>query len=122
MLIDMMTGKPITQVSYAEDYQTFMSRMTAAEIAAIRGALDTMIQGTEIQTAGWMPGADWTGTPFQPIYEKAARFDEAAAARCFGLMVWEVFMQRPEVWTSGRFEKDGEEIGSRTYFQPRNQP
>jgi hypothetical protein len=32
-------------------------------------------------------------------------------------MVWEVFMERPEKWTSGRFEKDGEEIGSRTYFR-----
>ena len=122
MLIDMMTGKQITQVPYAKGYQTFMSRMTAAEIAAIRHALDAMVQGTEIQTAGWMPGADWTGTPFQPIYEKAAHYDEGAAARCFGLMVWEVFMQRPEVWTSGRFEKDGEEIGSRTFFQPRNRP
>ena len=76
-----------------------------------------MIEGTEIQTAGWMPGKDWTGTPFQPIYEKAARYSEEAAARCFGLMVWEVFMERDEKWTSGRFEKDGEPIGSRTYFQ-----
>ena len=26
---------------------------------------------------------------------------------------------RPEIWTSGRFEKDGQPIGSRTYFQPK---
>jgi hypothetical protein len=31
----------------------------------------------------------------------------------------QVFMERPERWTSGRFEKDGEPIGSRTYFQPK---
>ena len=24
--------------------------------------------GAEIATAGWLPGSDWTGTPFQPIY------------------------------------------------------
>jgi hypothetical protein len=34
-------------------------------------------------------------------------------------MVWEVFMERPERWFSGRFEKDGEPIKSRTYFQPK---
>jgi hypothetical protein len=34
------------------------------------------------------------------------------------LMVWVVFMKRPEKWFSGRFEKDGEPIGSRTYFRP----
>ena len=77
------------------------------------------IEGTNIQTAGWMPGSLIGGTRrSNPIYEKAARHDEAAAARCFGLVVWEVFMERPEIWTSGRFERNGEPIGSRTYFQP----
>jgi hypothetical protein len=122
MLIDMMTGKSITQVPYAREYRLWMSRMTPSEIDAIKRELDDKIEDTEIQTAGWMPGADWIGTPFEAIYEKAARRDQSMAARCFGLMVWEVFMQRPEVWTSGRFEKDGEEIGSRTYFQPRARP
>ena len=94
-----------------------MGRMTQGEIAGIRQALNAMVQGTDIKTAGWMPGSDWTGTPFDPIYKKAARCDQTLAARCFGLIVWEVFMHRPEKWTSGRFEKDGEPIGSRTYFQ-----
>lgn len=117
MLVDMMTGQTIAHVPYASEYRKWMVRMTPTEIADIQAALNAKIDGTEIQTAGWMPGADWTGTAFQPIYEKAARYNADIAARCFGLMVWEVFMQRPEKWTSGRFEKDGEPIGSRTYFQ-----
>lgn len=117
MLVDMMSGQPITQVPYASEYRKWMARMTPAEIADIHAELNAKIDGTEIQTAGWMPGADWTHTAFQPIYEKAARYNTDIAARCFGLMVWDVFMQRPEKWTSGRFEKDGEPIGSRTYFQ-----
>lgn len=117
MLVDMMSGVWITRVPYAQEYAQFMKRMTTAEISASKARLDELIDGTETQTAGWMPGKDWTGTPFQPIYDKAARYSEEAAARCFGLMVWEVFMERPEKWTSGRFEKDGEPIGSRTYFQ-----
>ena len=64
-----------------------------------------------------MPGHDWTGTVFEPIYFKAARSSYEQSAKCFGLMVWEVFMERPERWASGKFEKDGEPIGSRTYFQ-----
>lgn len=112
-----MSGKPVTRVPYDDDYRRCMSRMTGAEIAAIKAALNAMVEGTEIQTAGWMPGKDWSGTPFDPIYAKAARCNEDVAARCFGLVVWEVFMERPERWTSGRFEKDGEPIGSRTYFR-----
>jgi hypothetical protein len=119
MLVDMMTGKQVTRMPYANEYEAFMSRLSHDEIDSIKAALNQKIEGTEIQTAGWMPGNNWEGTPFQPIYEKAARRDFKAAARCFGLMVWEVFMERPETWTSGRFEKDGEPIGSRTYFRPK---
>ncbi len=119
MLIDLMTTKTITKMPYAKEYKLWMSRLSAAEIAAIKTELNAKIDGHTIHTAGWMPGNDWRGTPFQPIYEKAARHDIKTSALCFGLMVWEVFMDRPETWTSGRFEKDGEPIGSRTYFQPR---
>ena len=115
-----MTGARIKSVPYQTDYRLFLSRLTAGEIASIKEALNAKIEGSEIETAGWMPGSNWEGTPYQAIYEKAARRDETAAARCFGLMVWEVFMERPERWTSGRFEKDGKPIGSRTYFRPRD--
>jgi hypothetical protein len=117
MLVDMMSGAPLKRVPYEQEYRRLMARMTAGEIASIKQRLNEMIEGTEIQTAGWMPGKDWTDTPFEPIYEKAARRNQDVAARCFGLIVWEIFMERPEKWTSGRFEKDGEPIGSRTYFR-----
>lgn len=118
MLIDMMTGRPVTQMPYAAEYKRYISAMTPEEVAAIKAHLNAMIDGTEIQTAGWMPGHDWTGTVFEPIYFKAAKQSYEGSAKCFGLMVWEVFMERSEKWTSGQFEKDGEAIGSRTYFQP----
>ena len=41
----------------------------------------------------------------------------ALSAKCFGLLVWYVIMHRPEKWASGRDEKDGRDIGSRTYFR-----
>ena len=121
MLFDMMTGKKITKIPFEKDYNLFMSRMAADEIDRIESALNDLIDGTEIQTAGWMPGHDWTGTPYEPIYTKAAYRNYDLSARCFGLMVWVVFMNRPERWMSGRFEKDGEPIGSRTYFRPRDE-
>lgn len=117
MLVDMMSNTPINRVPYEQEYRRLLARMDSTEISMIKRQLNEMIEGTEIQTAGWMPGRDWSGTPFQPIYEKAARCNGEIAARCFGLIVWEVFMERPEKWTSGRFENNGEPIGSRTYFR-----
>jgi hypothetical protein len=112
--------KPVTTVPYAAEYRTYMSRLMPAEIRAIKDELNAKIDADEIHTAGWMPGNNWTGTPFQPIYEKAARYSYKTSAMCFGLMVWEVFMERPENWCSGHFELNGEDIGSRTYFRIRD--
>jgi hypothetical protein len=75
--------------------------------------------GGEIATAGWLPGADWRGTPFWPIFTKAARRNEELAGKMFGLLVWCTVRARPEAWGSKRCEIDGEDIGSRTYFQLR---
>ena len=118
-LLDWETKLPVTHMPYQHEYNLFLGRMTAQEVAAIEGWINARIDGDEIHTAGWLPGADWTGSALQPIYEKAARRNPELAAKCFGLMVYVVFMRRPEDWMSGRFELNGLEIGSRTYFRPR---
>ena len=123
MLVDFETGREMDNVPYEETY-ALTERMSADEFDAICAKLNSMIdrdleEGRDIHTAGWMPGTDWTGTPFQPIYEKAARRNQDLAARIFGLIVWKVFMDREETWITGRFERDGEPIGSRTYFRSR---
>lgn len=116
MLVDLMSGELITRIPFERWYRGFTSRLTNAEIGAIKIKLNSLINNTEVQTAGWMPGSGWAGTVYEPIYENAARRDYKASALFFGLMVYEVFMERPERWSSGRFEKNGLPIGSRTYF------
>lgn len=110
------SGKKAERMPRAAEYAGYLSRMTSEEIASIHEALDEMIDGTEIQTAGWMPGSDWSGTPFSPIYNKAANKNFGLSGKIFGLLVFDTFMRRPEDWMTGRFEKDGKPIKSRTYF------
>ena len=117
MLIDFETGKEITKMPYLKNFELLLKRLSAAELKEARQALNAKIDGDEIHTAGWMPGADWTGTPFQPIYSKAAGKDQKTAAKLFGLLVWDVFSNREERWFTGRFELHGKDIGSRTYFR-----
>src|SRR3954468_17212853 len=93
-----------------------------SELGAIQKQLNEMIDvgnetGEEVHTAGWMPGKNWQGTPFQPIYQVCGQ-DVEEAGRCFGLLVWKVFEARPEIWASTHGMKDGKEIRSRTYFRP----
>ena len=79
--------------------------------------INGLIAGDEIHTSSWMPGSDWTSTPLQVLYTKAARLNEELAAKYFGLMTFYAFMHHPDDWITGRFEMDGEPLRGRTYFR-----
>lgn len=123
MLIDIDTGRVLgVPVKFKKDFDTLRSRLTLEQFQGAVTRINELIDGAggEIATAGWLPGSDWTGSPFEPLYTEAARLNYDIAARFFGLLVWYTVMDRPERWGSGRYEKDGKDIGSRTYFILRN--
>jgi hypothetical protein len=66
---------------------------------------------------GLAPRQRLDGTAFEPIYTVAARGDFDRSALFFGQFVWYVVMKRPERWASGRYQLDGKDIRSRTYFR-----
>jgi hypothetical protein len=122
-LIDIDTGKTITKVPYAREFDAVRKRLTTAEFDAIVARINELIDesiaksGKEIATAGWLPGSDWTGTVFDPIYSKGTGRNYDLSARWFGQAVWFAVMQRPERWASGRYKVGDRDIGSRTYFK-----
>ena len=107
----------ITHIPHQGEFDAWRSRLTPSHLEAIRVELQRKIAGDEIHTAGWMPGSDWTGTVWEPIYTNACQCDTVAAALCFGLFVWEAAMNHPDTWSFGRYEKDGIPIRSMTYFR-----
>lgn len=119
MLIDIDHNRPIDQVPYRSTFDALRRRLSDAEFDGMIARINELIDesGGEIATAGWLPGSDWTGTPFEPIYAKAAPGDFERSAMFFGQLVWYAVMNRPERWASGRYELDGKQIGSRTYFR-----
>lgn len=108
MLIDIDTGKPIDRVPYRSEFDALRKRLSEAEFDAMVARIDELIDegGAEIATAGWLPGSDWTGTPFEAIYTRAARGDFGRSALFFGQLVWHTVMRRPEPWASGRYQVD----------------
>ena len=117
MLYSVDSDKPISRIPHAREYRAWKSKMSKPEIDAIFAALNSRFDATEIETSSWIPGADWTGTVFQPIYHKACNRNPSAAALCFGLMVWEALMNHSEAWGFGRYEKNGIPIRGMTYFR-----
>ena len=112
-------NKPIRAIPHRRVYDTYRSRLSQQEYDAIIKHLNNLVDGDEIHTSSWIPGSDWTGTVFQPIYEKACRKDFEASARFFGLLLWEVMMEHSEDWSFGRYQANDIPIEGMTYFRIR---
>lgn len=117
MLYSIDTGNEIARIPHLRDYEKRRSRLTAAEYTAIYNELASRISGSEIETSSWIPGSDWTGTVYQPIYEKACNQDVNASAKFFGLILWHVFMEHEEWWSFGRYKFNNIPIEGLTYFR-----
>lgn len=117
MLYAIDSSSEITKIPHHREFDRWRKRLSDVEYKIIVDELNNRIEGTEVQTSSWMPGSNWIDTVFEPIYEKACEFSETESALFFGLIVWVVFMDRPEWWSFGRYEKNGIPINGITYFQ-----
>ena len=117
MLYSLDRLKLVTTVPHQSEFVIWTSRLSAGEMKAIKDELNHRIHGSEVQTSSWIPGSDWTGTAFQPIYEKACQKNVDAAAKCFGLILWQVMMEHPKKWSFGRYKLQNIPIEGLTYFR-----
>ena len=111
------TTREITDIPHAAQFNIWRSRLTPDQVEAIHQQLGAMIDANEVHTAGWMPGNNWTGTVWEPIFTTACQHNIDASGLCFGLFVWEVMRDHPDAWSFGRYEKNGIPIRSLTYFR-----
>jgi hypothetical protein len=83
--------------------------------------MNTSIEGGKVNPFSGLPG-DWTGTPWQPIWERHGQSDEQAAL-FFGTL-WKLrIIERPEQWIGVRNTEDsptfpnrGINLPGKTYF------
>ena len=114
-------GSKIDWIPHGDEYEMWTNRLTTEEFQAIKDELNSRVSEGEVHTSSWMPGCDWSDTVFQPIYDRACGQHEESAAKCFGLILWKVMMDRKgEAWCFGRYQKDGIPIEGLTYFRVRD--
>jgi hypothetical protein len=75
MLIDPATQKRITTIPHLSAYRAWCSKLSSGELQAIKEELNARIDGSDIHTSSWMPGADWTGTVFDPILHESMLYE-----------------------------------------------
>lgn len=116
MLINIDDRSPITYIPHQPEYQVWKHRLTEEEYEGLVAKLTERINSDSIHTSSWIPGSDWTGTPYQIIYEKACGEDERQAAFFFGLILWDAVMRHPDTWAMGKYNIDKGILGT-TYFR-----
>lgn len=116
MIVSIDTGKEKKNIPYSQDYKNWRKHLSDIDYNQIKDELNRMIDSNEVHTAGWMPGSNWIGTVFEPIYHACGK-NQTQAALFFGLIVYKVFMERPDTWACGRFQLNGKDIKSLTYFR-----
>src|SRR5580704_15488799 len=98
MLYSLSRDEYITDIPHRPDYNRWRSNLSDNQYQAIFDELVARIGDSEVKTSSWIPGSDWQGTVFQPIYEDACGYDQGAAARFFGLILWHVMLEHEAVW------------------------
>jgi hypothetical protein len=100
-------------------FRRWMLRLPDEAFKRICEALNKYIDekgNGEIITTSWVPGADWTNTPYEPIYDAVGQSWESARF-FFGLIVWQLMMSRSEYWAFGRYPRHEGDIIGLTYFR-----
>lgn len=121
---DLSSGKAVAGVLNkgvrGQSYNLLCSRLSSEELADIRDTLDKRIEGSRIETSAWIPGSNWEGTVYHPIYEKGARMNHDLSGMMFGLLVWEAFERHPGDWYTEKFSMGGDDDRFRVYFKANN--
>jgi len=122
MLYSIDSGKYVDRLPHKKDFDRWMKNLSLDDYQKIVDALNQQIDLKDINTSSWIPGNDWTGTVYDPIYPACGNSKETSGL-FFGLILFNILMNRTDaVWGFGRFEKDGVPIRRKTYFILNNPP
>ncbi|MGO9138761.1 MAG: hypothetical protein ACLP9S_02650 [Syntrophales bacterium] len=117
MLYSIDSQNRVTDIPHLQNYNIIRARLTLQEYEAIIEAINAVFDEVDIQCSSFIPGAEWEGTPYMPLYEKAALQNFDLAAQMFGLIVWVTLMDRDDAWGFERYPITGRDIEGMTYFR-----
>jgi len=122
MLYSVDTGKYVEKLPHKKEFDRWMKNLSASDYQNVIDALNQKVDLSDINTSSWIPGNDWTGTVYEPLYHACGN-NKDASGLFFGLILFDLLMRREDaVWGFGRYEKDGIPIRGTTYFLLNNPP
>lgn len=111
-------GKKIHSIpkSRKVSFNGWIKKLSESDYNGIYNGINSYFDEKEVVISSYIPGKDWTGTVYQPIYE-ACNQDQQNAAFFFGLIVWSVVIERNDTWYFKPSDQDFDDVMGMTYFQ-----
>lgn len=94
--------EPVTTIpkSRQADYHRWCAALAAIDphrLDQVKAAINAYIDGKDYFRASFIPGSDWTGTIFEPLYD-ACNQSWDNSRWFFGLIAWEAVTERDDDW------------------------
>ncbi len=123
-MLSSIESNVINTVWYKKFFDASKSWLSDDEYQAMIDELNRIVQNSiddnsDIVVSSFIPGSDWSGTVWNPIYTKACGFDFDHAAQFFGLLVCQVLIDREEEWY---FIKQETAARGMIYFRSQEKP
>jgi hypothetical protein len=119
--------KLVTKIPHQLLFDGWKSWLDALQIQAINDEFEQIIANNEdgeIGTAGLLSASlsplgryHWEGSSFLPIWDQACGRDRDHTCWCFGLLLWEHMMNRPDAWNYRRFDLDHAPLAATKYYR-----
>jgi len=117
-----VSGSLITNTPHKDKYDIIRSRLTQDQEDAIIEEIHKKINEKDIFSASFLPGSDWTDTPFQCIYE-ACNQDQQEAGYAYGIFCWIAVQRHGDKWICYKSEERNKQLGlGWTYFKQTPRP
>ena len=105
---------------HKNDFDLWMGNLNTVDYNAICNELNSRFDGSEVNTSSWIPGNNWTGTVYEPVYH-ACGDNKELSGLFFGLILFDLLMNRQDnVWGFKKSEED--QIKGKIYFIIKNPP
>lgn len=119
MLYSVPDLKGIESVPRTVEYRRGCTVLDEVDLQAyqrIHDELHARSDGREVDTSSWIPGSDWTGTVFQPIYEACGEDQRSSRS----ITICQTRSPKNNAAAGGsscRYEKESIPIRGMTYFR-----
>lgn len=113
-LVDIDKGLVVIKdMPHLAAYEKWISLLSEDDISLIKQTITDKLDSGEVHTSSFIPGTNWEGTPYYPIYEALKNVEEAG--KLFGLLMWETIQEHEETWAVTNYPNS--DIKGKVYYK-----